>query len=639
MSGIVGIFNLDGKPINRELLTSMTEFLSFRGSDENRIWVKDNIGFGHALLKTDEGENVPLPLTRDGQTWLTAHARIDGRQELVEALAQHFLQLQTKPAELTQDGNLILMAYQIWGENCVEHLIGDFSFAIWDSGRRRLFCARDQMSVGQFYYAHVNGAFLFSNTLDCLRLHPDISTKLNDVAVGDFLLFGLNQEPETSIFADIQRLPRAHSLLVTSEGIRAHEYWVPSSKAVRYHSSSEYVEKFRELLEHAVSDRLRSTRVSIALSGGLDSSIVAATAGGILKKSFSSAELKGYCVVYGRAFPDDEKKYASEVASAVGSSIEFLEADLINQEINPRTWGYAPEPFDVEPFYVVSDELLRRMSSTSRVGLTGWDGDTFMTESPKHLFYELWRTRRFGQLFREMSSYIYSQHSLPPIGIRTWWQRRSGHVKRPPYPIWINEDFEKRLKLTERWQDKTAEAPPAHATRPYAFSNLNTPHWDALFARFDPGKTRLPLEVRHPLIDLRLVDYLLSVPVIPWLLGKHILRESLHGLVPESIRTRCKTPLAGDPGLQLRYSTKVKRIDSFLPNPDVLNYIKREAVPLLSTETDSASLWVNVRPFSLNQWLVNSKKLENKFIVEHQDEGHREYSQTRAPRSAQTALQ
>ena len=90
------------------------------------------------------------------------------------------------------DSELILHAYAAWGEACVQHLRGDFAFAIWDARRKVLFCARDHFGVKPFYYAELDGVFIFSNTLDCVRLHPDVSGELNESAVADFLLFGLH---------------------------------------------------------------------------------------------------------------------------------------------------------------------------------------------------------------------------------------------------------------------------------------------------------------------------------------------------------------------------------------------------------------------------------------------------------------
>ena len=118
------------------------------------------------------------------------------------------------------DVELILRAYHAWGENCVEHLLGDFAFGIWDSARQHLFCARDHMGVKPFYYAHIGQLVVFSNTLDCVRLHPAVSDKLNDLAIADFLILEVNQDPATTSFADIQRLAPAHRATWSNAGLR-----------------------------------------------------------------------------------------------------------------------------------------------------------------------------------------------------------------------------------------------------------------------------------------------------------------------------------------------------------------------------------------------------------------------------------
>src|SRR5258705_3031965 len=204
MSGIVGIVNLDGAPIVQDLLWRMTHLMSFRGPDAQEIWIDGNVSFGHTLLRTTwEADTENQTLTLDGEIWLTADARIDGRAELINALKDKLAgRLHTRSLN---DAELILYAYEAWGEDCVKHLIGDFAFAIWDGRERRLFCGRDHLGVKPFYYARVGNSFLFSNTLNCLRLHHAVSNELNDLAVADFLLFGFNQDKATTTFADIQR--------------------------------------------------------------------------------------------------------------------------------------------------------------------------------------------------------------------------------------------------------------------------------------------------------------------------------------------------------------------------------------------------------------------------------------------------
>ena len=172
MSGIVGILHLDHMPIDRALLRRMTEFMTFRGPDAQEIWSDGHVGFGHTLLKTtEESEHENQPFTLDGRSWIVADARVDAQKDLIS-------KLESKRQAITSgttDVELILRAYQVWGEKCVEHLLGDFAFAIWDDARRQLFCARDHLGVKPFFYAHVGQTVVFSNTLDCVRLHPLVS--------------------------------------------------------------------------------------------------------------------------------------------------------------------------------------------------------------------------------------------------------------------------------------------------------------------------------------------------------------------------------------------------------------------------------------------------------------------------------
>ena len=158
MSGIVGIVHFDGAPVDRHLLGQMTAFMTSRGPDAQQIWVEGNVGFGHTLLKTtDESEHERQPFTLDGRVWIVADARVDARRELVPQLQAHGHE--SLPPNAT-DVELILRAWQTWGENCVEHLLGDFAFAIWDGPRQRLFCARDHLGVKPFFYAHLEYAHL-----------------------------------------------------------------------------------------------------------------------------------------------------------------------------------------------------------------------------------------------------------------------------------------------------------------------------------------------------------------------------------------------------------------------------------------------------------------------------------------------
>jgi len=613
MSGIAGILNRDGAPVDQYLLSRMTTFMSFRGPDAQHFRSNGNVGLGHAMFRTTvEAATEQQPLTLDQKLWLTADARLDARRELIvrleDKLGAPLRTLGDAPRE-PNDAELILHAYEAWQEDCVKYLVGDFAFAIWDTTQQRLFCARDQLGIRQLYYSLDDECFVFSNTLNCLRLHPRVSNSLNEPAIGDFLLFGLNQERQTTTFADIKRLPRAHALSVSADGVRLREYWTPSVSTIRYRNGRDYIERFQELLNASVADRLRTERVAISLSGGLDSSAVAAVAAHA--RNSPPVQLSGCCVVYDAIFADEERKYAALVADALNIPLQVLEGNKINEQDDGRDVGVAPEPFDVEPFYAVSKELLRRLASSARVALTGWDGDTFLNETPKHSFVMSLKQGNVGRLLLDMIGYVYSQRSPPPIGIRTQWRRwRNPHSHRPPFPVWLNQDFSKRLNLVERWREIHADSAPAHPLRPRAVHTVYSPSWDLLYAGYDAGITSLPLEVRHPLIDVRMVDYLLTLPVVPWMLEKTILRKAMAGTLPDAVLLRPKSPLASDPGLHLGHTKKFASIDEFQPVPALLSYVDRTSIPRVAEEVDSNQLSINVRPFSLNQWLIHSHVME-----------------------------
>ena len=249
MSSIVGIVHFDGAPVDRLLLGRMTGFMTFRGPDAQEVRLDGNAGFGHTLLKTtDESEHESQPFTLDGRIWVVADARVDARNDLIAELKANAKNENLSPE--TTDVELILRAYLTWDEDCVKHLIGDFAFAIWDGGKQSLFCGRDHLGVKPLFYAQLGQTLIFSNTLDCIRQHPSVSHRLNDLAIADFLLFDLNQDLATTSFADIQRIPPAHAAKWSVEGMQLRRYWtLPIEEPVYFRKPDDFVDRFKELLD------------------------------------------------------------------------------------------------------------------------------------------------------------------------------------------------------------------------------------------------------------------------------------------------------------------------------------------------------------------------------------------------------
>ena len=500
------------------------------------------------LRTTRESQIEQQPASLDGQFFITADARIDCREELRIKIAQKNY---GTPGRTATDSELILHSYAAWGAECVQHLRGDFAFAIWDARKKLLFCARDHFGVKPFYYSELGELFLFSNTLDCLRQHPEVSEELNDAAIGDFLLFGLNCDVATTTFRDIRRLPAAHTMTISLRGpahpallVGAHRRAHPLSTA-----SEDYVEHFQILLQAAVADRMRVDRAGISAQrrpgfrrrSRPRRASFPGSAGG-------TPDLRAYTVVYESLIPDQEGRYAREVAEFLKIPLQSIPMD----ELRPfERWDEpetrSPEPVD-DPFFAGLFDQFRTIAADCRVVLSGEGADNLMHFEMWPFARDLMRNQEWRSLLTETPRYLWLRPSVLP-GLKRRVQGLFGKDPTAPvYPRWLAPEFARRLNLKDRakeWSELPAFRP--HPILPKAHASLSLPQWSAMFEQENPGVTRCPVEVRHPFLDLRIVNFLLALPPFPLFFEKKLLREAVAGRLPESVRTRRKTPLAGSP--------------------------------------------------------------------------------------------
>lgn len=610
MSGIVAIVNLDHKPAEAELLRRLTDFLTFRGPDAQRTWMRDGVGLGHAMLRTThESLHESQPRSLDGKVWITADARVDGREDLLRQMGDQ------GPASLdaVTDAELILHAYGIWGERCVDYLLGDFAFAIWDEKEQRLFCARDHFGVKPFYYAQVGNGLIISNTLNCVRLHPAVSDRLDELSVADILLFDGKQDPSKTVFADIQRLPPAHTLTYSRDGIKQSRFWaVPTGGFIRYRQPAEYGEHFTELFFAAVKDRLRTDSIGVFMSGGLDSTSIAAIALEMLRQQAAPFDLRAYTVVYDQLIPDRERYYSGIAAKALGIDIQYLVGDefgLYEQWDQPRL--HTPEPSH-DPLAAISVSATEQVAKQHRVALSGQGGDPGFNPSLAY-FDQLIRRGGIGYLVKEFCRYFLTRRQIPKFGVREWLRSKLGRNRRKsalPYPGWFNKQFAKKLELQSRWEQVIADPQPIHPIRPEAYQSLSSSHWSEVFESRDPGMTSVACESRYPFFDRRLITYLLAIPPIPWCVQKDLLRTSMRSRLPEQVRRRAKAPLAGDPYFEhaRNHGLRVWQ-EHFNPVQMLANYVESDRIPRIAGN-DPYQLWVNLRPISFNYWLKRMNEVD-----------------------------
>lgn len=613
MSGIVGIMNLDGAPVDSKLLSAMTGFMAFRGPDGQKTWREGSVGFGHTLLRTGPAmESDVQPASLNGKLWIVADARIDARAELIE-------KLRSKDAAVSladPDHHLILHAYRAWGSACVDHLIGDFAFGIWDAETRRLFCARDHFGFKPFYYAHIRNSFIFGNTLDSLRMFPGVSDELNESAIADFLLFDFNHDMSTTVFSDIMRLPPAHALECRETAVSVRRYWtLPESEPVYFKRAQDCLDQFRGLLDAAVGDRLRSNTACISLSGGLDSTTVAASARRILDQRGSSPDLWSYTLVYNSVVPSEEGYYSGLAAAALRIDVKKYLGDrgrLFGEYDDPNFT--TPEP-QHSPMGYSGANPIPDIVGRGRVLLTGMGADPLLASFRTDHFRKLIKARQFGQLAKDLAGYFSAEGRLSRLYLRGhWWRIAPTSEATDGYPPWLNPDFEKRLNLRERWNQVNSAPRSTRSVRPEAVDTIKLPRWVSLFEAADPSATGFPMEVRQPFFDVRLVNFLLALPALPWCVDKEILRRASRGVLPDAVLQRRKTPLPGDPINAALNRAETAWVDSLKPAPSLCSYVEQSRIPKLFGAKNTEFSWVHLRPISLNFWLQRLRSMDYSFM-------------------------
>jgi asparagine synthase (glutamine-hydrolysing) len=549
MSGIVGIFNRDGRPVDRELFARTLESISHRGPDGNEQWVNVNIALGHQMMwTTPEAHYETQPLLDENKHFcLVMDGRVDNRTEVKKALADAGF-----PVRKDTDADIMLRAYECWGESFPFRIVGDFAVAIWDARKRQLFCTRDVFGVKPFYYGLHGNSFIFSSEVRSFFADPSFPCEPNEGFVGELLANAITSKEET-LYQQMFRLPPAHSMTVDGNGIKKQRYWdFDPKKEVRYRNDAEYAEQFLELFTEVLTQQMRSDRpVGADLSGGLDSSSIVCLARALIKKgTIPENGFQTFSLVY-PGLKCDESKFIKDVISkwAVKSSLIEPSQDVSCYEQSVEDSYYCPSA----PNFHMMDSMKGLAKERGiRVMLNGIGGDEFLRGTPYYCADLLKRGRIFS-LLKQASGYhhIYPQtHPILRFGISP--------LLRQILPLWglnilrktrnrnkdlykpLNKDFTKRVDLSERLR----VSKPNHAlsfAQSYMYEVVRDGWFSYRFEIENQDSAMFGIEYRHPLHDRRLAEYLFAIPEEQRWRGtetKFILRQAMRNLLPESVRLR-----------------------------------------------------------------------------------------------------
>lgn len=555
MSAIYGIVNHDGRPVDPSALARMSESMAHREADDLGVWIKDSVGIGHRMMRTTpESLHEKLPFwDKESELVITADARIDNRVELGEALG-----LIREVNDGTPDSTLILCAYKKWRESCVDHLLGDFAFVIRDERRKLFFCARDHMGIRPFNYFADHNRFVFATEAPAILKAPGVPNKINEERIADFLVEPLEGIDKTSTFyRDIYRLPPAHTLVITGKKIIKNCYWTPDpDKKIVLNSDEEYVDAFNEIYTDAIDKRLRSNNdVASMLSGGNDSSSIV----GIARELHLARTGKPFPVFTAVSADDPdcrETHYINVMLDQGGLSATTISPDELDsyaEEIGDIV-ERALEPFD--PMIMIIAIYLLAKNSGYRVMLDGLDGDMIHSLSPaypailikngkyrqaidemrlqkKNLYGdEISFARILYHILRAAYSPPFQQKIRRTLSIRKLRKSFNHNI--------INKDFARKIHLTDRIARLYEHGCNGLCQ---SFGAMHTaailhPYVTVGVERYDRIAALCGIEHRHPLLDRRLIDFMLAIPWNQkvrsgW--NKYLLRSASEAVVPGEI--------------------------------------------------------------------------------------------------------
>lgn len=414
MCGIYGILQLDGGPADPALLAPMGETTRHRGPDDEG-WHQDGsciIGMRRLSIIDLAGGHQPFG-SEDGKVWLVCNGEVYNFRALrrdLEAAGHAF--------RSASDCEVMLHAYEEWGDGFVHRLNGMYNFALWDGRRRRLLIGRDRIGVKPLYWRMDGRLFAFATEAKALLDLPGASSRVDRVALASYLNLGYVSAPR-SMFAGISKLPAASILSIEDGRVDIRRYWSPPEKVEQGIPETEWVERIRTGIERSVRMQMVSdVPIGAFLSGGIDSSAVVAAMAAV-----SGQPVKTYAIGFAGSAADDyfnELPYARRVAQLYGTDHHeiLVRPDVV--ALLPRLLWHMDEPMADTAFittYLVSEFARREVT----VILSGVGGDEL-----------------FGGYRRYLGNHYAARFTRLPAALRNLAKEAGRRLPADRHSPWLN---------------------------------------------------------------------------------------------------------------------------------------------------------------------------------------------------------
>ncbi len=565
MCGIVGVIHLDRVGIQPRLLERMAGMLRHRGPDDAGVFVHGHVGLGHRRLKIiDLSAAAHQPISNeDGTVWVTYNGEIYNFAELRDELLRHGHTFASR-----SDSEVIVHAYEEWGERCVDRFNGMFAYALWDGREERLLLVRDRLGVKPLFYYLDEDKLLFASEIKAILQYPQVDTALDSSAVYDYFSLNYVPAPKTP-FARVRVVPPGHWLAVHGRRMKLVRYWdIAFANGQQVGRGEEYIEQILVLLQDAVRRRLvADVPLGAFLSGGIDSSAIV-----FFMQRLGHPSLKTFNVrFHERSY--DEGPYARLAARHTGTEHHEIActAEDLRSLLETIAWHADNLTADISMLPMFLLAKLARQHVT--VVLSGDGGDELFGG------YLTYRADVLGRYYRQLPAWVRTGLLRPLVAALPASTRKQSFDYKlgkfiegaglPPiegHYVWrtIFSDHEKGHLLSREFLETVQESDTAacyrrHFANARAASVMDKIFYadfkvflaDSILAKVDSMTMAHSLEAREPLLDYRLVELAATIPhglKIRGLETKHIFKQAMRQFLPRSIVFQAKkgfhSPLA-----------------------------------------------------------------------------------------------
>lgn len=558
MCGICGVCYSDTSHlVSLDALKRMTKSLEHRGPDDEGFYLNNNVGLGHrrlAILDLSPAGHQPMA-NRDHSLWITFNGEIYNYIELRNDLEKRGYSFSSQ-----SDTEVILCAFEEWGERCVQFLNGMFAFAIWDTKKKRLFCARDRVGIKPFYFFSTEKEFIFASEIKALLAYG-VKAKPNLAALNEYLTFQFYFGDKT-LFEGVKQLEPGYILLWSHGRVRVKQYWDISYDIRAKRSERQTVEELAALVEDAVRIQLRSdVPVGTHLSGGIDTTIVALLASRLVGPS---SRIKTFCGAFHEGSAYNETSYAS-IAAKAARALHFEIFPSVDEfiETMPRLIYAMDQPAGgpgLFPQYMVSSLAAQHV----KVVLGGQGGDEVWGGYARYLiaYFEqalkgaIWNHQEEGKYVVTLRSVIPNLKLLKeytPLLQFFWKEGLFGPMDERYLRLMRRFESHEEVFQKEFLEELRVRHLPTEEFK-RIFNTPDTPSYVNKMTYFDL-KVFLPtllqvedrasmavsLESRVPLLDHRILELSARVPPMMKMKGgasKYLLKRAFRDIIPKKILER-----------------------------------------------------------------------------------------------------